>query len=549
VDFAAHTTLYLDNNCVKKINNRTEPNLRLAYLTILVIGLIRSMYAQDFQASESAHAGFAPAIASDSAGNFTVVWTDYRNARGIYGGSGSDGDIYGQQFTSAGTPTGVNFRVTDDSLASNISYASQAFPRIAMNKVGHFVVTWVDNRPRGTPNDPTQPYDFNIYAQLFDSQGNRRTVNFPVNDDTSGAQLNPDASMWVDGTFVIVWTNVIGPDLRVQAQRFDASGMKIGSNHTLTITGEQPRVATLEHGRFVVVTTAQGQTYDSLFQPFGPMIAVTAGREKSITVTPRGELFVAFSQLRPLPQNVFDSDIFAEAFDSNGIRIGGAVKVNDDGTDFDQHSPSLSLEDTNIVIVWTDHRNGYQLGVSACRDIYAQRFDTHLLPRGSNFKLSHEENASIQDNAAVALTGNRIRTVWLDARSGLVYPTHPPLARKDIWGSVTDFENPVEGTVIPCLPPPDQVPKLVNLEVYPNPCNRATTISYEIGRDGHVEINLYDVLGRQVEQIERANRVAGQYLKNLSTQDFASGVYILVLKLSDSVGNVPQATTKVMVTK
>jgi len=532
VDFAAHTT-----------------HMRIPYLLAFIVALTDVAFGQDFQVSESGHTNFAPSMADDSAGNFVVLWTDYRNARGIYGGTGSDGDIYGQRFTSTGTPVAANFRVSDDSAASDISFASQVFPRVAMHSNGAFVVVWVDNRPRGTPADPTVPYDFNIYAQLYDAQGNRLGANFAVNDDTSGAQLNPDIAIHDDGSFVLVWTNVVGSMFQVQAQKFTTSGMKIGSNHTLTITGEQPRIATLRDSKIVVVTTMKAQVFDSLFQPLGNAIPVSEGFEKAIAIGSQGTVFITFSRLRPIFENYLDSDVFVEAFDSTGTRVGGPIKVNDDGTDYDQRAPAIAIEDTNIIILWTDHRNGYQIGVSGCRDIYGQRYNTELSPRGINYKASHENNETAQGFPVVRLINGHIVGVWLDARAGIFYPVDPPKPRLDIWATIADFDNPIEGNIIPCLPPPSERHTLIRIDVYPNPSNKESNLSFEIGRDGYVEINLYDVLGRRVSSIEKATRLSGRYIINLPTGGLANGIYFLQLSLTDSLGSVLRTGTKLIVAR
>jgi len=48
---------------------------------------------------------FVPSISMDAAGNFVVVWYDFRNA---------NWDIYYQRYNDAGTSLGVNTKVNDD---------------------------------------------------------------------------------------------------------------------------------------------------------------------------------------------------------------------------------------------------------------------------------------------------------------------------------------------------------------------------------------------------------------------------------------------------
>lgn len=78
----------------------------------------------------------------------------------------------------------------------------------------------------------------------------------------------------------------------------------------------------------------------------------------------------------------------------------------------------------------------------------------------------------------------------------------------------------------------DGVPRTFALhQNYPNPFNPATTISYQIPRQGHVEITVYDVLGREIDRVADGIKDAGSHHtywngKNASGQPVAAGVYV-----------------------
>jgi hypothetical protein len=60
---------------------------------------------------------------------------------------------------------------------------------------------------------------------------------------------------------------------------------------------------------------------------------------------------------------------------------------------------------------------------------------------------------------------------------------------------------------------------------YPNPFNPSTTIRYEIPRQGHVTLKIYNIIGQEVETLidEQRNAGRGEVVWNASR--FSSGVY------------------------
>jgi Secretion system C-terminal sorting domain len=69
---------------------------------------------------------------------------------------------------------------------------------------------------------------------------------------------------------------------------------------------------------------------------------------------------------------------------------------------------------------------------------------------------------------------------------------------------------------------------------YPNPFNPATKISYSINESGHVSLDIYNILGRQVLTLVNQNQYAGNYEVEFSTSNMTnklpSGIYIYTLK-------------------
>jgi len=65
---------------------------------------------------------------------------------------------------------------------------------------------------------------------------------------------------------------------------------------------------------------------------------------------------------------------------------------------------------------------------------------------------------------------------------------------------------------------------------YPNPFNPATTISWEVSREGHTTITIYDVMGRKVQTLINEHKQPGRYEINFDASDLSSGVYYYQLQ-------------------
>jgi hypothetical protein len=60
---------------------------------------------------------------------------------------------------------------------------------------------------------------------------------------------------------------------------------------------------------------------------------------------------------------------------------------------------------------------------------------------------------------------------------------------------------------------------------YPNPFNPSTTIEYSLPEQADVTINIYDVLGNELEVLFSGNKSAGTHSLNWNASNYASGIY------------------------
>jgi len=84
---------------------------------------------------------------------------------------------------------------------------------------------------------------------------------------------------------------------------------------------------------------------------------------------------------------------------------------------------------------------------------------------------------------------------------------------------------------------------------YPNPFNPTTTISYDLHHSAHVQLTIYDALGRQVRQLVNGQTNAGQHSVVWNGTDdqgksVAAGLYFCRMEAGDFVEMIKLALVK-----
>lgn len=77
------------------------------------------------------------------------------------------------------------------------------------------------------------------------------------------------------------------------------------------------------------------------------------------------------------------------------------------------------------------------------------------------------------------------------------------------------------------------LPKLLAAELtaYPNPFHAAATIQFELHLPGHVELIVYDILGREITRLVRGTRNRGLHSVKFDASGLAPGAYLAVLEM------------------
>lgn len=191
------------------LNNPVSTLVLVTAVLFLLVGsalvLGQTPLGQEFQInSYTSGDQIGAAIATDSTGNFVVVWWS-RNQ------DGSDASVYGRRYDSDGSPLGDEFRI------NTYTAGLQAAPRIAMAPDGDFVVVWGSQGQDGTSSS--------VYGQRYSNNGSPLGNEFQVNSYTPDSQHSASVAVAPDGSFVVVWAsfpNQDGDATGIFAQRFGA---------------------------------------------------------------------------------------------------------------------------------------------------------------------------------------------------------------------------------------------------------------------------------------------------------------------------------------
>lgn len=68
---------------------------------------------------------------------------------------------------------------------------------------------------------------------------------------------------------------------------------------------------------------------------------------------------------------------------------------------------------------------------------------------------------------------------------------------------------------------------------YPNPFNPTTKIKYEIPKSVHVQLKVYDILGREIATLVNEQKPAGSYEVEFNASNLSNGVYFYELRTGD----------------
>lgn len=104
----------------------------------------------------------------------------------------------------------------------------------------------------------------------------------------------------------------------------------------------------------------------------------------------------------------------------------------------------------------------------------------------------------------------------------------PKVFEKTMWVKLQGTLSSIENI--------EQIPSFYSLhQNFPNPFNPVTVITYELPKDNHVSLKIFDAIGREVAELVNREQTIGKYSVNFNGESLASGLYFYRLIAGDFV--------------
>jgi hypothetical protein len=495
----------------------------------------------------------APFICFDGI-NHLVVWHDERNV---------NSDIFCARVDQVGSVLDTNGII----VSSHAVYYRQIFPAAAYDGT-NYLVAWQDNRC-----GLSDVYD--IYGIRLDGTGIIvDSISIPI----STAPWNQyEPSIAYDGTnYLVVWQDYRNEDYDIYGARVEQSGILIDTAGFAisTAIGFQRKISLAFDGTnyLVVWTDYRNGNYDiygarisqsgTVLDSNGIAISIAVKTQQSPSIVfGDTNYLVVWVDLRDSTTNL--SDIYGARINQGGIVLDTiSIAVSTAGQW--QHHPSIAFDGTNYFAAWDDRRNGNY-------DIYGARIsqsgtvlDTAGIPvstltyyqwypsivfDSTNYLVAWQQF----QNSTWDICGARVNTAgmvidsfdisvqqgdqtspyvvhgYLDqiliVYSGYIDSINGHTANtKRIWGKFYPFvgiDEEIEHGSQPRSP---------YLYISPSIITGNCKLEYFVPSPGDVKILLFDVAGRQVQEIFHCQQGVGKNFMKLDLHKFPAGVYFVYLE-------------------
>ncbi len=303
-----------------------------------------------------------PAVAMDAEGDFVITW-ESAYADGTSPTKGNY-EIYAQRYNSTGVAQGSNFQV--NSYTASGTSSPQESPAVAMDAEGDFIISWQSDKEDGS--------SYGIYARLFNKSGVAQESQFKVNAYTTGNQISPSVAMDSTGDFVIAWESFgqDGSDYGVYAQLYNSTAVAQETNFRVNTytTGQQlaPTVAMDSAGDFVIAfqgvgvgstttETIYAQRYNASDAAQGSNFLVTdvfgITENASVSMDAAGEFVVMFTEFEG--PLLAEPIIVGQQFSAGGVAQGGAFQVSAYSGGFQGFASVAMDSEGDFVVAWGDN--------------------------------------------------------------------------------------------------------------------------------------------------------------------------------------------------
>jgi len=501
--------------------------------------------------------------------NYLVAWTDYRHT------NSSDRKIYYQLIDNDG-----EVMLVDNGLPICDGFSGkQEHCEITGTSDGGAVITWWEWR--GTVN-------MFVYAQKIDAEGNILwnpdgvKVDFREHYQYYQAVCPDD-----NGGAYVAWRGYEGNypwgTEEIMVQHLDADGRRLYGDYAVVLTniGEEDYIVNLfpdGEGGAICVYYLDGITniYAARVNPDGtiawtitPMQGQPGGGSSTVAITRNGGGgIVAWEDNR----NGIGNDIYMQKFDLSGNmlwEVNGVPVIILEGS---QRNTYLAEDEEGYVYVnFQDTGQNYNL--------YCQRLspDGNIIFQREGVPVCDAEwdqycSAVIADGFGGALMFWEDQRDWMSGNNSDIYATHfdnqgrianplwetngnpvcgypggqyDPMVVSDGYGGailVWDdnrcmdsndlFAQRVNDYIVGAKAPslsslPDDYKLYQN---YPNPFNNSTRIEYYLPVSSHVELEVFDIVGREVSKLVVGKIPSGYHTVEWNASNVSSGIYFVRLE-------------------
>lgn len=245
----------------------------------------------------------------------------------------------------------------------------------------------------------------------------------------------------------------------------------------------------------------------------------------------RGTLYINWSGR--IIDTAEDTDIWLSRSTDGGDTWSEPIRVNDDPPGKHQMFHWMTVDSSNgfLYFVFYDRRHydddRTDVYMAVSRD-GGESFSNHkisespFIPYGWKF---------MGDYSQIVAMGDIIRPVWARMDDGQV----------SVWTAIIDPE------IITDVPNAAAGPVPAEFEicsVHPNPFNVQTAIHYRIPENGHVILNVFNAVGKEVATLVRGHQRGGTHRFVWNADDHVSGIYFISLHFDKRV-----ATKRVVLIK
>ncbi|MFY9821791.1 MAG: hypothetical protein WAM82_10435 [Thermoanaerobaculia bacterium] len=368
-----------------------------------------------------------PAVASDAAGNFVVLWLD--KVRGLFI----------RRFNASGAPLTGEIRVDDPPIPATW-LARQDLPRIAMDgRNGNFAVIY-------SSADGIWFRRFNAIAQLLDR------IGLPYNS-AGELLLEPDAAYDGAGNFLVVWRATVPGRTFILLQHFDDQARAVGGaspvNEVIAGLRSRRRLA-LDPGSGDILATWVDESQagnpniwarrlDAAGHPRAHEFQVDVdnngnGEAQSALPLAHGDggFSIVWSNFLPASPIGPTVEVRAQRFDALGTRLGPDTLVTGEGTDT---NPVATVVDShgNVLVLWP----GADLH-SADVAVFGRLFDPFWQPLTDRFQVNARSHGDQTQPAVTAGSQGRFVALWAGAEVDFTDPRTGGAGRGQAHGLTED---------------------------------------------------------------------------------------------------------------